>query len=163
MQCHTSVVLWNLSPVIIVNQESVGCCSPHYRQPAATGCVPATHGEITQGREQLGTRFWRPLHVFVSRRSHGRVCLSEAEQGISSSQSRKARTAPKTCSGKTLPVSCIVEVCVQNKVGFTPRRLGLCLFRKSSEGGSGHRGRGLQCWDENNVYRQSLNTEQEHL
>lgn len=49
---HSSVVLWNLSLVIIMNQETPS--APPYRQSAAAGQQQATQDAIMQQSEELG-------------------------------------------------------------------------------------------------------------
>lgn len=48
----SSLVLWNLSPVIIMNQKTAA--APEYQQSAATGQQTATHDAIMQQQEELG-------------------------------------------------------------------------------------------------------------
>lgn len=80
----------------------------YYRQPAAIECVPVTHDEIMQRREELGTE-WLNVEVPGTCRlnmsqSHGHVYLNKelsqvkAERRILAAQSAmKACGAEKHC------------------------------------------------------------------
>lgn len=108
--------------------------------------------KLRKTERNLAPNFRGCFTFFVSW-SHGRVCLSGAEQGFNPSQSRKARTAlKKPAVGKTLPVSCIDEACVPNKVGFTPTSPWFVFIQKELRRGAG----GLDVGDYRRIYQKLL-------